>query len=110
MVHRVHDVLLAAKIFFRVLDGGVSPQKLDLLTSGWLGNRNHGAGAYHGRRREDARAYIYLLTGCGAGMAFSSLPRKARGKSMALNSAPIRMTSEIRYIQTSSAIPAPSEP
>src|SRR5450759_496851 len=35
---------------------------------------------------------------------------RPRGKSMALNSAPISTTSEIRYIQTSSAIPTPSEP
>ena len=35
---------------------------------------------------------------------------RLRGKSMALNSAPISTASEIRYIQTSSAIPTPSEP
>lgn len=43
-------------------------------------------------------------------VSLSSLPRKARGKSIALNSAPTRMTSEIRYIHTSSAMPTPREP
>ncbi len=42
--------------------------------------------------------------------AVSSLPSNDRGKSIALNSAPIRMTSEIRYIHTSNAIATPSDP
>jgi hypothetical protein len=52
----------------------------------------------------------YLVAVCGIRMAFSSLPRKARGKSMALNSAPTRITSEIMYIQTSRAMATPREP
>jgi hypothetical protein len=31
IVHRVHDVLLAAEVFFRGLDGSVPQQKLDLF-------------------------------------------------------------------------------
>jgi hypothetical protein len=31
IVHRVHDVLLATKVFFRGLDGSVAQQKLYLL-------------------------------------------------------------------------------
>ena len=34
----------------------------------------------------------------------------ARGNNMALNSAPTKITSEIMYIQTSRAMPTPSEP
>jgi len=51
----------------------------------------------------DDAFYFPLLT-------FNSLPSVDRGNSMALNSAPIRMTSEIRYIHTSSAMATPSEP
>lgn len=40
----------------------------------------------------------------------NSLPKSERGKSMALNSAPIRITSEIKYIHTKSAIATPSDP
>lgn len=42
--------------------------------------------------------------------AANSLPNSDRGNKIALNSAPIRMTREIKYIQTSSAMAAPSEP
>lgn len=45
-----------------------------------------------------------------AGIAVSSLPSIARGNSKALNSAPTRTTREIIYIQTSKAMPAPSDP
>src|SRR5260370_37173633 len=40
----------------------------------------------------------------------NSLPNTERGKRMALNSAPIRITSEIRYIHTSNAMAAPNDP
>src|SRR5258708_25439284 len=42
--------------------------------------------------------------------AFSSLPSSDRGNSIALNSVPIRITSEIRYIHTRSAMPTPNDP
>src|SRR5258706_14278649 len=42
--------------------------------------------------------------------AFSSLPSSDRGNRIALNSVPIRITSEIRYIHTRSAMPTPSDP
>src|SRR5882757_10432567 len=46
----------------------------------------------------------------GALIATSSFPSIARGNSMALNSAPTRITSETIYIQTSNEMPAPSDP
>lgn len=42
--------------------------------------------------------------------SISSIPSRARGNSMALNSAPTSTTSEIMYIHTSNAMPTPSEP
>lgn len=43
-------------------------------------------------------------------VAPSSKPSVERGNNMALNSAPIRITSEIRYIHTNKAIATPSDP
>ena len=43
-------------------------------------------------------------------IAVSSFPSMARGNSSALNSAPTSTISEMRYIHTSSAIDAPSDP
>jgi hypothetical protein len=59
---------------------------------------------------ETLMSFAYLVAIWGTGMAFSSLPRNALGKSMALNSAPTRITSEMRYIHTSRAMAAPNEP
>jgi len=52
----------------------------------------------------------YFAIAFGPLIAISSFPNMARGNNMALNSAPTRTTREIMYIQTSSAIAAPSEP
>lgn len=56
------------------------------------------------------RAPIYDVNAFGTLTAVSSLPSIARGNSMALNSAPTRTTSEIKYIHTSKAMAAPSDP
>lgn len=42
--------------------------------------------------------------------AVSSLPNVDLGNSIALNSAPMRITSEMRYIHTSRAMATPSDP
>lgn len=52
----------------------------------------------------------YLVSKPGRAISTSSRPKVVRGKIMALNSAPTRITSEIMYIQTSSAMPTPSDP
>lgn len=53
---------------------------------------------------------LYCVASRRLTISRSSRPSIARGKSMALNSAPTRMTSEIMYIHTRRAIPAPREP
>ena len=59
----------------------------------------------------DARATLngYGFLKCALD-SISSIPSRARGNSMALNSAPTSTTSEIMYIHTSNAMPTPSEP
>ena len=52
----------------------------------------------------------YALTGVDTALSVNSLPSRERGYNIALNSAPTRITSEIMYIHTSSAMPTPSDP
>src|SRR5262249_59996384 len=59
-------------------------------------------------RRSSAEVQLFFT---GAfDIATSSLPSIARGNSMALNSAPTSITSDIMYIQTRRVMPTPREP
>src|ERR1022692_1891752 len=63
--------------------------------------------AFRHRQGPGSAPLTYAL---GPLIAVSSFPSMARGKSMALNSAPTRTTRETMYIQTSRAMAAPSDP
>jgi hypothetical protein len=60
----------------------------------------------NGSDNTEAESYSDL----GAAIAVNSFPSLARGNSNAFNSAPTNTTRDTMYIQTSSAMPAPSDP
>src|SRR5215469_18269222 len=78
------------------------PDRFSLMIVSWL-RYCTASGLGSGGRLAEGQDY-------GLAVTPNSLPSSDRGNSMALNSAPMRMTSEIRYIHTSSAMATPRDP